>query len=174
MSWDLADLFRVDVSLVELVVRTSIIYLMLIALMRMIAQREMGALQLPDLLLVVLVADGVQNGMSGDYGSVTGALVVALTLVSWNYALDWLAYHSRFMRRLIRPRELKLVEDGRLLRRNMRKEMITEEELWNHLRVQGVERLSEVKRVCLEADGELSVLKHDRTDAQPPRRRAPS
>lgn len=159
MSLDLTALFEVDVSVVELVARTSIIYLMLLALMRLIAQREMGSLQLPDLLLVVLVADGVQNGMSGDYGSVTGAFVVALTLVSWNYALDWMTYRSRFIRRLVRPPALKLVEDGRILRRNMRKEMVSDEELWNHLRVQGIQDLSEVQEACLEANGELSVIK---------------
>ena len=161
MSLDLGKLFSIDVGILELIVRTSIVYLSLIILMRVIARREMGALQLPDLLLVVLIADGVQNGMAGEYESITGALVVAATLIGWNYALDWLTFHSALVRRLVRPGELKLVEDGRLMRRNMRQEMVTEEELWTHLRVQGVEDLEQVKQVCLESNGELSVIKRD-------------
>src|SRR5690349_1962201 len=81
-------LFQLDVSALELVLRTSVIYLALLLGLRVVTRREMGSLQLPDLLMLVLLADGVQNGISATYQSVTGALIVGGTLIGWNYLLD--------------------------------------------------------------------------------------
>ena len=167
MSVDWNALFRLDTSLVELVVRTSVVYLALIFGFRVLGRREMGALEPTDLLLIVLIADGVQNGMAGEYGSVTGALVVAGTLIGWNWVLDYLSYRSELARRLLEPRQLKLVEHGRMVRRNMRREHITEDELRSQLRVEGIEDLGEVKEACLEPDGELSVIKYQDGEERP-------
>ena len=168
------EVFRLDVNPLELMVRTSIVYLVLVIALRLVARREVGAFELPELLMIVLIADGVQNGLAGDYHSLPGALIVAGTLIGCNYALDWLEYHSRLAHKLLRPPALKLAEDGRLLRRNMRRELITERELRDHLRLQGIEDLSEVKLVYLEANGEMSVIKREKDeDESQPRRRSP-
>jgi len=174
MSVDWGELFKLGVSPLELVIRTTVIYLSLLIVLRVVSRREVGSFELPELLMIVLVADGVQNGMVGEYSSITGAGVIAGTLIGWNYLLDWVTFHSRFARRLIRPAPLKLVEDGRLQRRNMRRELITEEELRNHLRVQGIEDIAEVKLACMEPEGELSVVKKDKggsAEQHPPRAR---
>jgi uncharacterized membrane protein YcaP (DUF421 family) len=159
MSVEWGELFAFDVNPVALFVRTSLVYLVLVLGMRVITRRQLGALALPDVLLIVLIADGVQNGMSGDYSSVSGAVIVAGTLLFWNYALDALSYRVPFIRRLLQPEPLKLVQDGRMLKRNMRQELVTEDELRNNLRVHGITDLAEVETVCLEPDGELSVIK---------------
>lgn len=175
MSFDPGSVFRLDVSALELVIRTSLVYLALLTAMRVISRREMGSLELPDLLMVVLIADGVQNGMAGNYNSFTGALIVAGTIIGWNYALDALSYRFGPIRRLIRPAPLPLVKDGRLLRRNMRRELISLGELQSQLRAQGVENLNEVRLACLEPDGELSVLKAGGDEQQPrPHREQPA
>ena len=72
MPLDLDAVFGLNMSGFELFVRTTIVYLGLLAAMRVIARREAGSLELPDLLMIVLIADGVQNGMSGNYSTVTG------------------------------------------------------------------------------------------------------
>ena len=161
MSLDLQTLFRPDVSALELVVRTSLIYLGLLGALRLMARRSMGALELPELLMVVLIADGVQNGMAGEYHSLTGALIVAGTMLGWNYALDALAYRTARLRKLLCPGALKVVENGRLLHHNMRRELVTEDELRSRLRTESVEDLREVKLAYLEPNGELSVIKQD-------------
>ncbi len=161
MSIDIIELFRLDVSALELVLRVSVIYLTLLVAMRVISRREMGAFEAPELLMIILIADGVTTGMTGEYHSVTGALIVAGTLIGWNYVIDWLIYHVPLVERLLRPSTLKLVENGRMLRRNMRREMVTEEELRSHLRQQGIEDIAQVKFACMEADGELNVVKRD-------------
>lgn len=80
------------------------------------------------------------------------------TIAFWDYFLDWLGYRSPLVQRLLRPTPLLLIKDGRLQRRNMRRELITEAELMGQLREKGVRSLGEVKTCFLEGDGRLSVV----------------
>jgi uncharacterized membrane protein YcaP (DUF421 family) len=96
--------------------------------------------------------------MSSNYKSVTDGLILVNTIAFWNYFPDWLGYRFPRVRRLLRPPPLPLVKDGRLQRRNLRQEMITEDELMGHLRENGVERIEEVKKAYLEGDGRISVI----------------
>lgn len=170
MSVDFGALFGLDVGAVELVLRTSVIYLLLVAVLRLLARREMGSVDLPDLLLLVLVADGVQNGMAGEYTSITGALIVAGTLFAWNYLLDYLAFRSVLMRRVLQPAPLELVKDGRMNRRNMRRELFSRDELMAELRLQDIDDIAQVELACLEHNGNVSVRK--RGEAGGERKRA--
>jgi uncharacterized membrane protein YcaP (DUF421 family) len=156
---DLTALFELDENAFELFIRSSVIYLGLVAVLRIFGRREIGSLELPDLLMIVLVADGVQNGMVGDYTSITGAAIVAGTLIGWNYFLSWLAYVSPVARDVITPKPLLLVQNGHVVRKNLRREMVTRDELESLLRAQGVENARDVKEACLEPDGQLSVIK---------------
>ena len=158
---DMEAIFRLDENALELIIRTSIMYIGLLVALRTFGRRETGALELPELLMVVLIADGVQNGMAGDYQSVTGAVIVAGTLLAWNIFLDWLAYASPTARALLRPKPLNLVEDGAYLRHHMRRELVTKEELDALLRIEGVEDVRDVKLARLEPSGELSVIRRD-------------
>lgn len=110
--------------------------------------------------MIVLIADGVQNGIAGQYNSITGALVVAGTLIGWNFCLDAAAYRVPALRSVLYPPPLVLAKDGQYLRKNMRGEMVTREELDALLREQGVESVSDVKKACLESDGQFSLIKH--------------
>jgi uncharacterized membrane protein YcaP (DUF421 family) len=159
------DLFVPSASLPELVVRGSLMYLFILFLMR-VFRREAGTLNIPDLLVVVLVADAAQNGMSANYRSVTEAFILVGTIFVWDYALDWLAYRSRAVHRFVHPAPLPLIKDGKLLRRNLRLELLTVEDLLGQLRAQGVHDVSEVKRSFIESDGHLSVIKYQ-PDEQP-------
>lgn len=164
---DLAPMFELDENALELFLRTTIIYLGLIAAIRILGRREIGSLELPELLLIVLVADGVSMGMSGDYTSITGALIVGGTLLGWNALLSYLSFHSSVVRDLLRPKPLRLVEDGRYIRKNMRREMVTREELDSLLRLEGIDDVSEVKAASLEPEGQLSVIKKSGPDDLP-------
>jgi uncharacterized membrane protein YcaP (DUF421 family) len=146
----------------EIVVRGTIVYLALFFLLRFILRREPGKVGIADMLLVVLIADAAQNAMATDSRSITEGLVLVATLIFWNYALDWLAYRFSWVRRLIEPAPLLLVKDGRLLHRNLRQEMITEEELRGQLRQHGIEDVGEVAEARIESDGHISVLTRDK------------
>jgi uncharacterized membrane protein YcaP (DUF421 family) len=160
MGIDWRELFVPTVSVAELVIRGSVMYLVILTLLR-VFRREAGALSIPDLLVIVLVADAAQNGMAGEYLSITDGIILVVTIFSWNYVLDWLAYRSRWMHRLLQPRPLPLVEDGRINRRNLRAELLTVEDLRALLREQGVDSVAEVRRCLIESDGQVSIIKRE-------------
>jgi uncharacterized membrane protein YcaP (DUF421 family) len=160
MSLDWQTLFVPQTPLLELVLRGTLMYLVLLAALRVLVRRHIGSMSLMDLLLMVLIADAAQNAMAGQYNSITEGLVLCGTLVGWNYLLDWLSYKSEFVARLLEPPPLAVVKNGRLLRRNMKSELLTEDELLGQLREQGVHDVRTVKIAYVESDGGLSVKTH--------------
>lgn len=159
MNW--YDLVAFDTPFYELVLRGTVMYFALLFAMRVLVRRRIGSLNLMDLLLVVLIADAAQNAMSDDYRSLSGGLVLCGTLFFWDYLLDWLAYHSEFVAKVLEPSPLPLIKNGRFQRRNMRREFITENEIRSQLREQQVDDMREVRLAYLEPDGELSVQRRD-------------
>lgn len=164
---DWRDMFIPTGSLLELVIRGSLMYLLILAGFR-VFRRDAGSLSVSDLLVVVLIADAAQNGMAGQYSSITEGAVVVATIFAWNYVLDWSSYHSRFVYWLLNPPPLPLVRNGRIQHRNLRAELITRDDLLQQLREQGVDDVARVKQCFLESDGRLSVI---RADGGTPRRR---
>lgn len=154
------DIFVPSGSLVELVVRGSVMYLLIVAAFR-IFRRDAGSLATADVLVVVLIADAAQNGMAGEYKSLTEGLILVATIIAWNYALDWCAYRSRVMHWLLHPPPLLLVKDGRIQHRNLRSELMRREDLEEQLREQSIDDVADVKSCYLESDGRLSAIKFD-------------
>jgi len=162
---DWREAFVPTVNLLELILRGSAVYLLIVFCFR-IFRRPAGGLSTTDLVVVVLVADAAQNAMAAEYHSITEGAILVLTIVSWNFALDWLSFHSPWVYRLLHSAPTLLVRDGRIQGRNLRAEMLTRAELDEFLREQGVEDVSEVKRCYLEADGQLSVIRRGDGDQQ--------
>jgi uncharacterized membrane protein YcaP (DUF421 family) len=156
MDWK--SIFSFDIPVLEIILRGSIIYISLFILLRVVLKRQAGSLGMTDLLLITLIADASQNAMAGEYRSVPAGLVLVSTIIFWSYAFDWLSYRYPWFSRLIEPRPLPLVRDGKMLRRNMRHELITEDELLSQLREQGIDDLEKVSQAFMEADGHISVV----------------
>jgi uncharacterized membrane protein YcaP (DUF421 family) len=142
----------------EIVLRGSLTYLALFLLLRLVLKREAGAVGITDLLVVVLLADAAQNAMADDYRSLPDGLLLIGTIVFWAWALNWLGFRFPRLEKFVHPAPLPLVREGRLLRRNMAKELITEEELLSQLRLQGIEDVGRVKAARMEGDGRISVI----------------
>lgn len=157
VNWD--SVFVPTIGLAEIFIRGSIMYLGLFVILRIIARRQTGHFGPADLLVIVLIADAAQNGLGKDYGSVTEGLVLVLTIVGWEYVLDWISWRFPATRPYLVAPSLPLIRDGRLIPQNLRKEMITEEELKSQLREQNVEDYRDITLATLEGDGRLSVLK---------------
>jgi uncharacterized membrane protein YcaP (DUF421 family) len=158
---DWAEVLLPTQSVLELIVRASAMYLIIFALLRIVLRRQVGGLGTSDLLVVVLVAEIAGNGISADSFSVVGGAISVGTVLLWTYGIEWLQYHVPFLERLIREPKLKLIDGGKLLRRNMRAELITFEELMAQLREEGVEDCAEVKAAYVEADGTISILRYE-------------
>jgi uncharacterized membrane protein YcaP (DUF421 family) len=156
---DWSELFGLSVSPWELVIRGTAIYWFLVIIFRFIL-RPTGAVGIADVLLLVIVADAAQNAMAGEYRSITDGVILICTIIGWNLFIDWLTFASPTFRRLLEPRALLLVRNGRLMRHNMRKELIAESELMSKLREHGVDKLEDVKSACIESDGKISVVKN--------------
>lgn len=159
MDWK--SIFLPDIPLLEIILRGSVMYIALFILLRLVLKRQTGDLRMTDLLLITLIADASQNGMAGDYKSISGGILLVGTIMFWDYAFDWLAFRFDWFQRLVAPPPLPIIKNGKLLRRNMRSELITEEELMSQLREQGLEHLEQVKEAFVESDGHISVLKRD-------------
>ncbi|XTZ14427.1 DUF421 domain-containing protein [Micromonospora echinospora] len=151
-------LFVPDTPLWEIALRGSVIYLTIFFLLRVLLKRESGSTGVTDLLVIVLIADAAQNAMADDYTSIADGVLLVAVIIGWAYVLDVLAYRWPAAARIIHPGSLVLVRDGRMLRRNMRRELITEDELYSQLRQQGVERLDDVREVRMESEGRFSVI----------------
>jgi uncharacterized membrane protein YcaP (DUF421 family) len=159
IDWN--SIFVPDTPFLEIIVRGSVMYLALTILLRIVLKRQTGTLGMTDLLLITLLADASQNAMAGEYRSLPDGIVLVATIIFWNYFLDWLTVKSEWFERLIEPPPLPLVKRGKLLRRNMRRELITEAELLGKLREQGVEDLSKVKLANIESDGQISLIQYE-------------
>ena len=156
MDWK--SIFSIDVPLLEIILRGSVMYITLFVLLRILLKRQAGSLGMTDLLLITLIADASQNAMAGEYRSLPDGIVLVSTIIFWTYALDWLSFRFPRFGRLIEPPPLPLIKDGKLLRRNMRRELITEEELMGQIREQGLDNLEKVKEAYIESDGHISVV----------------
>jgi uncharacterized membrane protein YcaP (DUF421 family) len=141
----------------EDVLRISIVYLSLYILLRYL-RRETGGLGIPDVLLLVLIADALQNGMVGEYSSLTNALIIGTTLIGWSLLLDWLGFRFPRIQRILKPAPRLLIRDGQLLHTLQRQLMLTDDELMGQLRLQGVARVEDVAAAYVESSGQISVL----------------
>lgn len=159
---DWGAIFELTMNPLELVARGTVVYWLLLLLLRFVLRRDIGSIGVADVLLLVILADASQNAMAGGYQSVTDGVILVGTIAAWNWLLDYAAYKSPAIRRLLQAQPLPLVQDGKLVRRNLRREMITLDELRAVLREQGVDDIAEVKLATMESDGEISVVKHKR------------
>ena len=148
-------------SVAEMMLRGTVMYLSLFVILRFVMVRQTSTIGIADILVIVVIADAAQNGFAKEYKSITEGIVLVL---------NWISFRFKIFERLLSPPPLPLVSHGRMNRRHMRQEFITEEELKSQLRQHGVLELREVKRACLESNGELSVIKFDsKEDPKPPK-----
>lgn len=159
LGFDLPAALIPDVSLFETIVRGIVMYLSIFVLLRVILRGRTSAVTVSDLLVLVLIADAAQNAMAAEYTSITNGVVLVATIVLTSFTMDWLAFRFEGVRRFVHPEHKPLVVDGRVLRKTLNEELMTEEELMTQLRLNGVEDPSEVKAAYLEGNGEISVIK---------------
>src|SRR5688572_3243103 len=155
---DWTAVFVPALPLAEVVLRGTLIYLALFVLLRMLPRREVGSIGTSDLLVVVLIADAVQNAMGAEYRSVTEGLLLVLTILFWSYVIDWLDYRFPDLH-LVNAPARPVIRSGRIRRSYLHKERFTEDELMTQLREHGVQTAAQVESAYIEGDGKVSVIK---------------
>lgn len=156
---DLEGMLTFTLSPWELMIRGTAMFWFLLLIFRFVLRRDMGDVGVSDFLFVVILGDAARNAMIGDGTSLVDGMVLIGTLVAWNFFLDWLGYRVPAVERFVSGRRLCLVRHGRMQRRAMRREYISEEDVLAKVREEGLEDLAQVKRMYLETDGQISVIK---------------
>lgn len=159
LGFDIPAAFIPDVSLLETVVRGIVMYLSIFVLLRVILRGRTSGVTVSDLLVLVMISDAAQNAMASTYLSLTNGIVLVATIVVTSATMDWLAFRYPSIRRFVHPEHKPLIIDGRLIRKTLNEELMTEGELLTQLRLNGLEDPSEVKAAYLEGNGEISVIK---------------
>ncbi|SFP92347.1 DUF421 domain-containing protein [Sphingomonas rubra] len=158
-DWD--AMFSPSVELTEVVLRASIMYLFLFFALRFLLKREGGQVNIADLLVVVAIVDGAQPAFNGEADSITESALFVVTVIFWSWLLNWLSWRFAALKWLTAAKPVVLIENGRFCRANMRRALMTTEELMQQLREEGVEDVGQVRHAMMEGDGEVSVVKYE-------------
>jgi uncharacterized membrane protein YcaP (DUF421 family) len=165
-------------SLPEIIIRTAIVYIFLVVVMRLSGKREVGQMSILELIVVLVISDAVQNSMIGENTTLWGGLVAVLTLLGLDAALKTLAHRFRRVQHAIEGEPRLLVRDGRLLTKALDEEHVEPEEVRAAVRAHGLARVEDVRIAVLEVDGSISVVPRDPEEAaagaSPPARRGAS
>ena len=142
----------------DLVLRTIVIFLFILLLTRVMGRRELGQLEPFDLIILVVIGDLVQQGVTQDDYSVMGAILVVTTLGLMTVLTSYLNFRLPRLRPVLDGEPIVLVEDGRPIERNMRRERTTPEELRAAARLQQISSIDDVRFAVLETNGEISFI----------------
>jgi uncharacterized membrane protein YcaP (DUF421 family) len=142
----------------EVIVRTAIVYLFLVVVLRLSGKREVGQMSILELVVVLLISDAVQNSMVGSDTTLVGGLIAVSTLLLMDFGLRAITSRSRRLRRAIEGEPRLLVRDGRLLSKALREEGVDPEAVRTAVRSHGVASIADVRLAVLETDGSVSVI----------------
>lgn len=148
-------------AVLEIVLRTTVIYVLVLLGIRLTGKREVGQMTPFDLTLLLLLSNSVQNAMTGPDTSLVGGIVAAAVLLLLNYVLAEVSGLNRRFRRLIQGSPTLLIHNGQIVQTHMAKEHVSIDELFRQLREHGCSGPQEVALAVLEVDGSVSVLKFD-------------
>jgi uncharacterized membrane protein YcaP (DUF421 family) len=152
--------------LLQIVLRTSIVYLLILIGVRLAGKREVGQMTPFDLTLLLLLSNSVQNAMTGPDTSLTGGIVAAGTLFLLNAAIAEYAGVNRKFRKFVQGSPSMLIHNGDILTPHMAREHVTMDELQRQMREHGISSVKEVSIGVLEVDGSMSFLKFDDLPAE--------
>lgn len=147
--------------LLQIVLRTGVIYLLVLIGVRLSGKREVGQMTPFDLTLLLLLSNSVQNAMTGPDTSLVGGVVAATTLLLLNYLVGTVSGTSRGFRRVVEGEPSLLIHDGKAIQTHMAKEHVSMDELQRALREHGIANVHDVALAVLEVDGSISCMKYD-------------
>jgi uncharacterized membrane protein YcaP (DUF421 family) len=142
----------------DLVIRATVVFFVVFLVTRVVGRRELSQLEPFDLILLVVVGDLVQQGVTQSDESVTGALIVIATIALLSIAVSWVSFRSRRIRVITEGEPIVLVQDGRPIERNMRRERITLEDIQEEARQAQIASVAELRWAILEDGGRISCI----------------
>ena len=142
----------------DIVFRAVFLYLFMLFLMRVIGRRELSSLSAVDLVLLIILGDAIQQGLTQDDYSVTGALIVIGTFAVLQILISYLSYRFPRLRPALDGEPIVVVQDGQAIEKNMKRERITVDEVMVEARLQQVSKLDDIAWAVLETSGKISII----------------
>ena len=155
----------------EIIVRTAVIYVVVLGLLRIAGKRELGQMSPVDLVVILVIANAVQNAMTGGDNSLIGGVLAASTLVAMNLLFGRVASRAPLIGHLFASEPTLLMDDGKLIQKHLDRENVSVEELEMAARERGIDDLANVKAAILERDGSISIIGRDGAQTSRARRR---
>lgn len=145
----------------DLVFRAAVAYVAIFAFTRLLGRREMSQMQPFDIILLVVIGDLIQQGVTQNDLSVTGLLLVIATVALMQVAASYLSFRFRRLRPVLEGAPVVIIEDGRFIETNLRRERLTVDDVTEEMRLSSIESLDQVKFAVLETSGRMSFIKRD-------------
>jgi uncharacterized membrane protein YcaP (DUF421 family) len=157
----MADAFLLETPLWEIVARGTAVYLVVALVIRLIPKRHTGNISPNDLIALIIVGSLAADAIIGQADTILDVLLMAIVVLLWDYLFNVLEYYFPRFRRIAQDSPTLLIHNGELVKENLSKEKLTEQELAASLRKQGVADISRVKQAVLEVDGQISVVEKE-------------
>jgi uncharacterized membrane protein YcaP (DUF421 family) len=142
----------------DLVIRATVVFFFIFLVTRIVGRRQLSNLEPFDLILLVVLGDLVQQGITQSDQSVTGTLIVISTIALLSVAVSWVSFRSVAVRKLTEGEPIVLVQDGRAIERNMRRERITIQDIQEQARAAQITSVADLHWAILENDGKISCI----------------
>jgi uncharacterized membrane protein YcaP (DUF421 family) len=143
----------------DIVLRAVIIYVVVFAFTRALGRRELSTLQPFDLILLIVIGDLIQSGVTQNDLSVTGVLLILCTIGSLQVLTSYIAFRFRRVRPILQGEPIVLVENGNIIERNMRRERLTLDDLAEKARLSEIGSIDDLRWAVLETNGDISFIK---------------
>jgi uncharacterized membrane protein YcaP (DUF421 family) len=142
----------------DIALRAVFLYAFVVLLMRVMGRKELSSLSPIDLVLLVVLGDAIQQGLTQDDYSVTGAVIAVSTIAAVKVGISYLSFRSRRARRILEGEPIVIVQDGKLIERNLRRERLTEDEIAEQMRIQQIASMEDVAWGIVETGGNMSFI----------------
>ncbi len=152
----------------DIVARAAIMFTFLYVLLRIMGKRELGQLTPFELVVMIVLGDLIQQGVTHNDFSLTGAILATSTFAFLAIAMSWITYMFPRAERLLDGEPRVVIRDGKLLKENLRRDRITEREVESEMRLAGIASMEQVAWAILEPQGKISFIKQDDSDPSPP------
>lgn len=166
----MSSLWHLSFPFWQFVVRAVVVYIAIIILLRLGGKRQVGQMGAGEFVAILLISNAVQNSMNGGDNSITGGLILACVIIGLSLFVAYLTFKSKKAEYIIEGVPTLLVHNGKLIQKNLDKELLSVHELKALLRRQGIHDLSEIHVAILESNGFISVTKVDEVHPTDPNR----
>ncbi|MFA6666371.1 MAG: YetF domain-containing protein [Armatimonadota bacterium] len=152
-------MWHVSLPVWEFAIRGIVVYAAVLLLLRLGGKRQIGQMGAGEFVAILLISNAVQNAMNGGDNSITGGLVLATVIILFSVSFAYMAYRSKRFENFIQGTPTLLIHNGRLIQKNMEKELMNQRDIKIILRRQGIHEFQDVAEAVLESDGSVSVTR---------------